>query len=379
MNVLLNAITIKEGGGAVVFYKTLNEMLLLDSSIKWVVVIDEKMRKNIQVNERVTLLNYPWIKKSPLHYLYWNEFYLPKLIKKHTIDCVYSVINTLPFRRLACCTLLSIIHAGYFSEEFISLNKKYNSSFRARLGWKIRKEWVCASLYKANKIVSPTKALVDAILHQLKINPEKMSVVLPGPGLAQESVTSKGLGKKKQWRIGYITKYGVQKNFEVLFKAASELKLKRTDFKIILTLNTEHKLFQFIQAMINQYDIADVIENHGEVTDNEIQQLYLTLDLFVFPSLCESIGFTLLEAMYSRIPVIASDIKSNRELLGENGLFFSPYDHKKLVDCIISITSDDEKYLKASKYCYDRGHQFSWRKSAHETLRIIKDVSCVTS
>lgn len=369
--ILINAMTIKEGGGLVVFVKTFNEMIKQDTETQFYVVIDESLRLKIEVTERVTILTFPWIKKSPFHLLCWNECYLPRLIKKLKIDCVYSEINTLPFRKLPCEEILSVIHAGYFSSDFIRLNKKYNRSIKQKIGWFVRKQWVFNSIKKADKITVPTKALGDEISHQLNINHKNIAVILPGNGLAEGQAVIKSMPDNRPIRIGYITKYGVQKNFEVLFEAAAKLKSSGCDFKLILTLNESHAPFQHIKALIQKHDVADVIENHGESSETALRDLYLTLDLFVFPSLCESIGFTLMEAMYYAIPIVAANTASNHELLGDSGIYFDPYNADNLYDVIVPLTKSANLYQQQSQYSFDRSRTFSWQESASDTLRVL--------
>lgn len=371
--ILINAMTIKEGGGAVVFTRTFNEMIRQDNNINWIVVIDEVLREKINTNDKVTILSFSWIKKSAFHLFYWNEFFLPKLIKDMKIDCVYSQINTLPFRKLRCKTFLSILNAGYFSKEFSALNAKYNSSIRNKIGWEIRKHWVFHSIKKADTVTVPTKALGDEIAAKLKIRKKDIITIHPGIGLAEGRIDKKIYEPQKTWRIGYITKYGVQKNFEVLFKAASALKSHHVDFKLILTLDEKHAPFQHVKRMIEQYNIAEVIENHGESTGDQLRNIYLTLDLFVFPSLCESIGFTLIEAMHYKLPIIAANMASNRELLGEKGVFFYPHDSVALTEKIISVMENKEFYLNLSNYSDERSRLLSWETSAKETLRVLQD------
>ncbi|EKD92134.1 MAG: Glycosyltransferase [uncultured bacterium] len=377
--ILINAITIKEGGGAVVFIKTLNEMLQLEKNCDWIIIIDEALLSQINRNDKVIMLTFPWIKKSPLHFLYWNEFVLPKLIKKMDVDCVFSQVNTLPFRGLSCFTFLSILHAGYFSEEFEMLNSKYNPSFRSKIGWWIRKKWVYLSIKKATKVVTPTEALKNEIRTRLKLNENKIISIYPGAGLAEGNAVRKTYYPKNIWRIGYITKYGVQKNFDVLFKAVAELKLQTINFKLVLTLDEKHAPFQLVNSLIKQYGIADLIENHGELDAAQLKNLYSTLDLFVFPSLCESIGFTLLEAMHYGIPVISANISSSRELLGNSGVFFQSLDHVDLVREIIAVLRNKTLYENLSAYNIDRCRLYSWEKSAQNTLTILKELTCVSS
>lgn len=369
--VLINAMTIKEGGGAVVFIKTFNEMITQDRDTKYYVVIDEVLHSQIDVTQHVTILVFPWIKKSPLHLLWWNEFVLPKLVKKLKIDCVYSQINTLPFRKLPCKEWLFVQNAGFFSKEFIRLNAKYNNTLRQKIGWQIRKQWVFYSIKKADRVTVPTTALGDAICKQLKLKHNSILTILPGAGLAEGQVELKAMPVKRALRIGYITKYGVQKNFDVLFEAAAKLKLKNIDFKLILTLNENHSPFQYVNALIQKYNIADLIENQGELSEMKLRDLYLTLDLFVFPSLCESIGLTLLEAMYYAIPVMAANTASNRELLGELGVYFNSYDAIDLYNKIDIFIKDADFYRGQSQYSFDRARVFSWQESARVTLKTL--------
>ncbi len=56
-----------------------------------------------------------------------------------------------------------------------------------------------------------------------------------------------------------------------------------------------------------------------------VDDFYLSLDVFVLPSLYEGFGLVLLEAMRCGLPIVASDISAIPEVVGqENGLFFDP-------------------------------------------------------
>lgn len=371
---LVNAITVKEGGGAVVFTHTFNEIQKISHDVRWIVVLDEVLRDQIDIHPNTTILSFPWIKKSPFHFLYWNEIYFPRLIRKMKVDVVFSQTNTLPFKKLPCPTLLSQLNAGYFSSEFIALNAKYNTAYRNKIGWAIRKQWVFSSIKKADKVTTPTQALGNDIASQLSISANKIVVIHPGTGLAEGQSRPRNRGNHQTWRIGYITKYGVQKNFDVLFKAAAALKAKKIDFKLVLTLNTDHAPFKQVNSLIQKYDIVDIIENHGEIAKDQIQALYDTLDLFIFPSLCESIGFTLMEAMHYGLPIIAADINSNREFLGEKGMFFERHDHHQLADKIMSVINSGN-YVELSRYSISRSQLFSWKTFAKHTLDALRELS----
>ena len=98
-----------------------------------------------------------------------------------------------------------------------------------------------------------------------------------------------------------MTKFGVQKNFETLFRAIAMIR-KQYPVELILTLDEQTQEYNKVAATIAEMGIADIVRNYGEVAGDDIQDLYDSLDVFAFPSLCESFGFPLVEAMTSGLP-----------------------------------------------------------------------------
>ena len=59
--------------------------------------------------------------------------------------------------------------------------------------------------------------------------------------------------------------------------------------------------------------------------------------MFVFPSLVESFGHPLVEAMAAGLPIAASDIPVHREVCGDAAIYFDPFDPNELADRIESL------------------------------------------
>src|SRR3990167_11322595 len=159
--ILINAITIKEGGGVVVLTKLLEEMCALRSDIQWIVIVDPVMRLKINTTNNIKLLCFSWTKRSPFHMVYWYEIYLPLLIKQHQIDAVFSQTNFLPLRKLSCPTLLLMHQAGYFSDIFMALQWQYKSRWYQKLNWKLRCALAHHSIKCATLVTVQTQALAD--------------------------------------------------------------------------------------------------------------------------------------------------------------------------------------------------------------------------
>jgi len=84
----------------------------------------------------------------------------------------------------------------------------------------------------------------------------------------------------------------------------------------------------------------------GERAD--VPDIMRGLDLFVLPSLAEGISNTILEAMASGLPVVATRVGGNPELVeaGETGLLIPPDDPVAMAEAIQSYLSDPEKLCR---------------------------------
>lgn len=79
----------------------------------------------------------------------------------------------------------------------------------------------------------------------------------------------------------------------------------------------------------------------GEVAEEELREAYQAADAFVMPSrLLEVLPYSLLEAMASGLPCLASDRPGNREALGELGLFYPSADVPALAEGLRRLRSD---------------------------------------
>ena len=370
MNILINAVSIKEGGSSVVLLRLLDEFVRLRPVDRWYVAVHPSMASTLPVCQSVIALPVDAAARSRMHLRLWYEYGLQKLVRDHKIDLVFSQTNYLPTRALDCPTLLLVQHAGHFSEKFRALMLQEGRSHIGHWIFKATGRWVRKSVATASRVTVQTSALAAAILRDVDVPPAKLVVVPHGPGLVTPGVARQLRGGPAAWRIGYVTKYGVQKNFDVLLRAVALLR-ERHPVQLTLTLDEQHPAFPRIAARMAALGLAEAVRNRGELDRGDIQAVYDELDVFVFPSLCESFGFPLVEAMARGLPVIAADIPSSREMGGQAIDYFEPQDHHALADAIAHLMTDPQQYARQSARSLKRGREFSWSCSAVQNLTMI--------
>ena len=80
----------------------------------------------------------------------------------------------------------------------------------------------------------------------------------------------------------------------------------------------------------------------GRIDHNELNKRLKEYDIFVFPSMAETFGFPMLEAMRAGVPLIVSDIPIHREICGNAALYFELGDAEKLADKIVELNQSKD-------------------------------------
>jgi len=302
--------------------------------------------------------------------LRWYEFGLPAAVQRHKADVVFSITNYLPLRKLAVPTVLLVQHAGHFSKRFDDLYRRHVRRPDRIAAWRMKTRWVEWSVRSATEVTVQTMVLADAIAAKTTRPRESIHVIAHGPGaVVPKPVASKNLSGRPV-RIGYVTKWGVQKNFGVLFGAVARLIGQGREVRIILTLADGLPENARVIQQAKTTGLEGVLENVGEIDAAAISNLYDSLDIFVFPSLVESFGFPLVEAMAKALPIVAADTPSNREIAGDAGLYFPPTDAGTFARLLGEVIDNAVLREAKSAAAFNRAQDFSWRQAAEQTLAL---------
>ena len=169
--------------------------------------------------------------------------------------------------------------------------------------------------------------------------------------------------------VGSRKKY---KNFDFLLNAFSKSEKLMKDFNIILfggenITVQEIKKFKDLNFRENQ-----IIHIEGD--DFILKNLFSNARAYVFPSLYEGFGLSLIESMYLSCPVICSNIKTFIEIAKDSVEYFDPKNYESIISSIEKVVYSNEYSKVLIKKGRERVSKFSWKNCASETNQIYQNL-----
>jgi glycosyltransferase involved in cell wall biosynthesis len=173
--------------------------------------------------------------------------------------------------------------------------------------------------------------------------------------------------------ILYVSNYAPVKNVHTLVNAYAELRKKGIQHKLLIV--GERWGQSDIYNLIGKLGIEKEVNFLGFIPPKGLVPLYNCADLFVTPSLHETFGLPILEAMACGCPVIAGNVYAMPEVVGDAALLLdNSKDTSELCHKIHELLTDENLRAQLRIKGLARVQQFSWGKCAEETLKLYEKV-----
>jgi glycosyltransferase involved in cell wall biosynthesis len=128
-------------------------------------------------------------------------------------------------------------------------------------------------------------------------------------------------------------------------------------------------------SFIDRHGLSGNVRLLGRIPHQAVLHLYRAADLFIYPSLCESFGFPLVEAMAAGLPIVAGDRPLNREMCGDAAVYYPARDPAALAETITSLAGDVPRRTSLAATATSRSQAFSWNHHVDAVMRIVLEVT----
>jgi glycosyltransferase involved in cell wall biosynthesis len=231
----------------------------------------------------------------------------------------------------------------------------------------------------ATLIITVSQHARQDIIEALKLPPERVRVIYEAAGDEYHPISDPtvlaaararyGLGGRYVFYLGGLDQ---RKNVSQLVRAFAQLyhPLGEPDLQLFIAGNPDKQrgpLFPDPRPVASELGISDQVI-YRFVEEEDKAAIYSGAAVFVFPSLYEGFGLPPLEAMSCGAAVICSNRTSLPEVVGDAAISLDPNDTQALVEAMRSVLTNSTLEADLRARSLQRAAQFSWRKTANETI-----------
>ncbi|QTA79109.1 Glycosyltransferase [Desulfonema limicola] len=275
-------------------------------------------------------------------------FKMGKVLRREGIDIVHSN-NWSTFAESVFAKCIARKSLFLHVQHGIEMNDAESVSWIKRYK---RNRMRQALSYAVDQIVTVSNATKRFVCDEWKVSEQRVRLIYNGVYLHHFKEDRKNkqrirrqLGINEQdIVIGSVGRLMPVKNYTLLIKAFAMAAIP--DTKLMLVGDGPEK--ESLISLIKELNLQDKVILTGHRSD--VENMLNAMDIFVLPSISEGISLALLEAMSLNLPVIATNVGGNPEIIGNNeyGILVKSQDITALSEAMKILICDLEKRKKLS-------------------------------
>jgi glycosyltransferase involved in cell wall biosynthesis len=385
MQILINAASAHMGGSVTHLQSILKWLPRQIPTGRIVAYVPEATTEVLPAKSGVDIRGYPYASTQGARRLYFDQVEIPRLAWQEEIDILFSATG---FGTLwsPVPQILLVRNMKYFDPQFQAKYRELGRSFqRIRL----RRWHSLLSIWAADAVLFPTRAMQETVESHISLNGTATHPLHYGYDAetfgTKESVES-GTASALRQHAGAdgplllnVSTYAVHKNLETLIEALPPLRKTYPDLTLVTTTSrgqtTDTAEYDALKQRAAELDVADAWVELGYVPHDDLPTVYQAADLYVFPSFTESFGHSMVEAMASRLPVVAAGTDVNREVCGDAGTYFEPFDSTDCAETIRMVLSDEGEQAEMRRASVHRADHFSWKRYTERLTEVFSEAS----
>lgn len=307
-------------------------------------------------------------------YPLWEQIALPLAVKRLGADLLHCTSNTAPL----CCPvpLVLTLHDIIYLEP----RQQRSPSLYQEMGRHYRRLTVPRILKKCRKIITVSHFERNRIREALNIPADRITTIYNGYSRhfrpmddIDMQIVNRYIPQKDF--LFFLGNTDPKKNTARVLKAYS-LYLEKSSVRrplLIADLNET-----YIDRLLQQENISNRLKRHlfypGYIHNADLATLYNAAFAFLYPSLRESFGIPLVEAMACGTPVIMGNTSSMPEVGGPDILAADPCRPEEIAGAVLRLENEDALYRQQREYGLLRARQFSWKKTADELIQVYQSL-----
>ncbi|MGB0670771.1 MAG: glycosyltransferase family 4 protein [Rhodospirillales bacterium] len=358
VSVLINALHAKTGGGRTYLRHMAPRLAALEGLEVTVLLHRSQAALIDELRGRVAIETVDYA-DGFLRRLIWEQLSLPTRAKRLGADVVFSPANFGPLRVERSVILLrNALDVAKIERRPGKRLYWWALGLMTRASLKRAKRSIAVSAYAAGALMRKSSEEARRRLRLVHHGVDPLFSPAPVP---------------REPFLLFVGDLYVQKNLEPLIEAfAGLVSAGRPEDLWIAGSAVDQAYAQDMRNLVAERGMENRVRFLGQVEPPALADLYRRCRLFVFPSLVETFGNPLVEAMACGAAVAASRAAAMPEILGGAGRLFNPKDARDMANVIGNLLDDEAALADYRAKSLKRAAFFSWDACAERTAEVLR-------
>jgi len=298
----------------------------------------------------------------------WDQFLVPRVVKKWDLNMIFHTKFTVPlWTRIK--KVMTVHGASWYIHPEI-----YNSL-------DVFFEKVAMHLYvrSADFLIANSERTENDYIQIFNVPAEKIATVHFAAGEAFRPIRDSFILESAKRKYGLpesfilcVMSYDPNKNFDTIMKAYN---ICHQNIEAHLVIVGKDCIKFWDEYKVKYEALKDFIHFLGWIDQKDLPEIYNLANVFFYPSIYETFGIPVLEAMACGCPVVASNTGSIPEISKGGALTANPFDYDAFAEHIETIIRSDSVSRKMKKRGLTTSKIYSWSKAAKQTLEIFQNLA----
>ncbi len=307
-----------------------------------------------------------WKKASSL----WRVYGIKSQLKRLTPNLFHGLSNELPINIAHVEGMKTIV--TIHDLIFLRYPHFYKPIDRKIYAYKFKK---AATI--ADKVIAVSECTKKDIIDYFGIPQEKIEVIYQGCDKSfQTEIPSEKREEVRQHYtlpsnyLLYVGSIEDRKNLMLIVKAMTK---SRCQLPLVVVGKFTSYTREVIQY-INKHNLNERIIMLHDASFKDFPAIYQMASIFIYPSFFEGFGIPILEALYSKVPVIAAKGSCLEEAGGEGSLYVNPKDPDELAQTIDRVLNDESLRETMIEKGLEHASKFDHALLTHQLMECYKRV-----
>jgi len=253
---------------------------------------------------------------------------------------------------------------------FLKYPKFYSFFDRKIHTWKIKR-----AIEKADLIIAISQQTKRDIIEYFNVSKEKIRVIYQtcNDNFRKSYSETELLSTSKKFNLPkyFILNVGTIEERKNLFSVVKAI--KTTEIPLVV-IGKETKYSKQIKQFITENNMQKQVYFLQNVSVTELAHIYKLATIFIYPSLYEGFGIPIIEAIFSKTPVITSNVSCLPEAGGDDSVYVNPMDIYDIRSKILHLWKNPEERLHRSEKSLEFAEKFKEEKIAKELMKIYQEI-----